>query len=206
MDERRHTELEVKFDAEHVDWSWFREKMAGSNPCSFESFAHDDRFWKRGANVVRHRLKDEGAGELTVKQRKSGDSLLDRLEINLTFSSRVTNGDVEAFLAATGYERLFTLRKTMVDVFDFKRDKFKVEAALYSVGRQDLYGISGERRFLELEIKPGPEMNQDAAKKMLGHWSAWAQKEFALDPPLNLSLFEYYSTLKSPSVDTNYRI
>jgi len=206
MNEKRHTELEVKFAADHVDWSEFREKMAGSNPCSFESFAHDDVFYKRGDNIVRHRIKGDGAGEMTVKHRKSEDSLLDRVEINLRFSTKVTTEDVDAFLLATGYERLFTLRKVMVDVFDFRRDNFKIEAAMYDVARVDTYGLSGQRRFLELEIKPGPDMSQDSAKEMLGHWSNWAIYHLELSAPLNLSLFENYSKLVSPSVTTNYRI
>lgn len=210
MNEKRHTELEVKFDASRVDLARFRSLMMETNPHSFECVQHDDVFWKRGANIVRHRQKGPGAGELTVKQRRSEDSLLDRLEINLRFSPKVEMGDVSAFLVATGYEQLFTLRKRHVDVFEFTRSSFAIEAALYYVGRVDEHGISGERAFLELEIKPGPDMDVALAKSWLDTWSKWLQQHLDVGEPLNLSLFEYYSQLRSPSVNpdvgTHYRI
>ena len=203
----KHTELEYKFDAEHVDRKEFRRLMVDTNAVRFEHFKHDDVFWKRGEQVLRHRIKGPGAGELTVKKRTSEESLLERAEINLKFEPNVTIHDVKAFLLATGYEQLFGLHKSYVDVFDFERPGFKLEFALYTVGRVDDWGISGVRSFLELEIKPGKEMGQEEAKLYLSYWASWARGLLDLEEPLNISLFEYYSKMAMPAVDaTHYRI
>jgi hypothetical protein len=206
MDEKRHTELELKFAADHLDGLEFRQFMLKAGPSGFEHFQHDDIFWQRGANIVRHRVKGEGAGELTSKSRKSEDSLVDRVEINLRFSPKVTVADVETFLGATGYERLFTLRKSYVDVFDFEREGYKMEAALYTVGRVDEWGTSGDKSFLEFEIKPGDDMDKETALEILSVWGGWATVNLDVGNPLNLSLFEQFSKLISPSVGTNYKI
>ena len=82
----RHSELEFKFLADHVDPGAFKSWCMSLGPTRFNSAAFPDVYWRRGDNVVRHRLLWGGAGELTVKRRKSADSITDRQEIDLRFS------------------------------------------------------------------------------------------------------------------------
>ncbi len=198
----RHTELEYKFNADHVPTQLFVSLMENSLPDDRRAnLTFDDVYWKRGAMCVRHRLRN--AGELTVKERRSQDSLRERLEINLHFDGGSTNQeDVEAFLAATGYERLFTLRKLMCHVFIFTFHSGEVEASIYEVGRVDNWGISGVRRFIEVEVQ-GNGWTDDECAEVLDYWKEWLQRRLGCAEPLNESLLEIY-TATSPS--TNYRI
>jgi adenylate cyclase class IV len=193
----RYTELEYKFKADHVPVAHFVNVMQSSLPDGYENLTFDDVYWKRGAICVRHRLLK--GGELTVKARKSQDSIKDRVEINLAFSPETTQEDVEAFLLATGYERLFTLRKLIAHVFHYG----DVEVAIYEVGRVDNWGISGVRQFIEIEVKTR-SFSKEEASGVLDIWKFWFQREFCLSEPINQSLLEIYTSLSSPS--TNYRI
>jgi hypothetical protein len=197
----RHSELEFKFKADHVPVAFFKNMMHTSLPDDYENLTFDDVYWKRGAVCVRHRLLK--GGEMTVKARKSQDSIKDRVEINLGFAPKTTQEDVEAFLAATGYERLFTLRKLIAHVFHFKFHDCDIEAAIYEVGRVDKWGISGVRQFIEIELK-NRTFSEEEASGVLDAWKVWFQQQLGLAEPLNESLLEIYTNLSSPS--TNYRI
>jgi hypothetical protein len=197
MSEEKHMEREYKFAADHVDEQDFRYTMLEARPSRFSNFKHQDTFWQRGTHVVRHRIKGDGSMELTVKQRKSQESLVERSEVNLGLAPSATVSDVEVFLGGTGYKPLFTLKKDYIDLFIYDRDGYEMEAALYSVRRED--DFSSTKKFLELEIKP------IACKEpllVLGYWRDWLTKQLMLEAPLNLSLFEFYSQ----QVHTNYKI
>lgn len=202
--EEKYTELEYKFAADHVTKGLFRAMMIDKNPLRFEHTEHDDVFWQRGDTIVRHRIKD--VGELTLKERTRDDSIVDRMEINLKLAG--SSSDAQAFLKAAGFRQLFCLYKDYIDIFDFERSDFKIEVALYSVARlNDTYASFGKRTFLEIEIKPGRDMSKEMAKEVLGEWADWARAQFALGPPLNFSLFEYYSQLAPPNANgTCYKI
>ena len=116
----RHYELEFKFLADHVDPGAFKSWCMSLGPTRFNSAAFPDVYWRRGDNVVRHRLLWGGAGELTVKRRKSADSITDRQEIDLRFSPETTPQDVSAFLLAAGWALEFTLQKHFSYPFWFK--------------------------------------------------------------------------------------
>ncbi len=196
----RHSELEYKFKADHVPVQLFQSLMTSSLPDEHEIIKpFDDVFYKRGAVIVRHRQR----GELTFKARKEADSIRDRVEINLKFSPETTKEDVNAFLMATGYERLFSLRKLLAQVFHFRFEHCDVEAVIYEVGRVDNWGVSGVRRFIEVELK-NKTMRPEEAVSILDSWKEWFQAQLGVGDPLNKSLLEIYSDLMSPS--TNYRI
>jgi hypothetical protein len=203
MNPARHTELEIKFAADDVGRLFFRKIMMEANPTSFEHFSHDDTFWQAGEQVVRHRVREGVRNELTSKTRRSADSTTARTEINLNFDDYTTVEDVESFLTATGYKRLFTLRKDYVDVFDFERADCDVEVVFYSVGRTDRSG--GKRDFIEVEVHPHEHTILNvAALDVLDYWSRWIQKSLNVSAPLNLSLFEHFSAQTLYS--TNFKI
>jgi hypothetical protein len=190
-------EREYKFAADHVDEQEFRRLMMEARPTKFSNFKHQDTFWQRGTHVVRHRIKGDGSMELTVKKRKSQETLVERSEVNLGLSPSATVSDVEVFMSGTGYKPLFTLVKDYIDLFVYDRDGYEMESALYSVRRAD--DLATAKKFLELEIKPTSTKDPLV---ILGYWRDWATHQLALEAPLNLSLFEFYSQ----QVPTNYRI
>ncbi len=196
----RHQELEYKFKADHVPVQAFQALMLSSLPNKSENITpFDDVFYKRGAVCVRHRQR----GELTFKARKSQDSIHDRVEINLRFTPETTKEDVHEFLLATGYEKLFSLRKLLAHVHLFKFEDYDVETTIYEVGRVDTWGISGVRQFIEVELK-NRNLEPDECVGVLDGWKYWLQDNFGVGEPLNQSLLEIYSDLMSPS--TNYKI
>lgn len=208
--DQRHTELEYKFEADHVHSGIFVPEMMGDRPNLYEQKkTFDDVYYKCGEHVVRHR--HARGGELTVKERKSQDSIMDRVEVNLCFSPKTNQEDVEAFLKLTGYERMFAVRKHYVHIFEFHREDYEVEVCLYSVSRVDEWGESNYRKFVEVEIKrnPGSDYEDYRIKGALESWRKYLQSKFKLGEPLNESLLEIYSKLETPTnlaLGTNYRI
>lgn len=202
MNPLRHTETEVKFAADDVGCLGFRKLMMEANPTEFDHFQHDDTFWQCGDNVVRHRIRPGVRHELTSKTRRSLDSTTSRTEINLEFDDLTTEEDVEAFLSATGYKRLFTLRKDYVDLFVFERPEYDIEVVFYSVGRADLSG--GKRDFIEVEIHSGNATSEATVAEALDIWSRWVQRSLQVSAPLNISLFEHFSA--QTLYTTNFKI
>jgi hypothetical protein len=185
----RHSELELKFFADHVDPEAFKAWCMATNPVRFNSAAFPDVYWRRGDNVVRHRLL-KGPGELTVKRRKSVDSIGDRQEIDLTFAHSVMAEDVTAFLLAAGWEAEFTLQKHFSYPFWFKHGEASVVVSLYEVERQD---TRDTRRFLEVEVEKTSQVSAEVADRLLKLWSGVLTNEFDLADPLTESLYEMYS-------------
>lgn len=202
MNPTRHTELEVKFAADDVGRAFFRKILMEVGPTDFEHFEHDDTFWQCGENVVRHRIRPGIRHELTSKTRRSSNSTTSRTEINLSFDEFTNEEDVESFLSATGYKRLFTLRKDYVDLFCFDRPDCDVEVVLYSVFRTDLSG--GKRDFIEVEIHPHHDTSEIKTAETLEFWSRWIQRTLPVSAPLNISLFEHFSA--QTVYATNYKI
>jgi hypothetical protein len=187
----KHSEIEYKFDATHVSTKAFVHWCKEGRPYATRSGqSHTDVYYINGqAGVVRHRLKG-GAGELTVKKRKSNYSTADRIEIDLTFGPETTPEDVDAFLRETGWAPIVTLRKG--DVHDFKYHCV-CDLGTYDVCVSLCEIANDGRRFLEVEVEKGSAIPQPAARLALDFWKVALQKAFALGEPLNESLFELYT-------------
>ncbi len=192
----RHSELEFKFLADHVDPGAFKSWCMSLGPTRFNSAAFPDVYWRRGDNVVRHRLLWGGAGELTVKRRKSADSITDRQEIDLRFSPETTPQDVSAFLLAAGWALEFTLQKHFSYPFWFKHGDASIVVSLYEVARQPFKS----RRFLEVEVEKESNVSDQVARNLLTLWSSYAAREFDLGDPCALSIYEMYSGRPYPNV------
>lgn len=192
----RHSELELKFSAEEVEVDKFRTWCIGLNPVGYKTRAYPDHYYRNRDAVVRHR-RLPGPGELTVKQRKSSRSIVDRLEINLGFAEATTHDDVTEFLHATGWVAEFILQKHFSHVFWFKHGEAEIAVSLYEVKRAD----TGEtRRFLEVEVERSSDVTEEKARQLLSLWGGCAANEFELDEPMNDSLYEIYSGRRYASV------
>lgn len=189
------TELEYKFEANHVERERFLKIMKDLAPDRFESPKVRDTYWKipksdRG-NVLRHREVENAYHELTVKERKSQDSLRERIEVNLNFLSQTTPKVVQEFLETSGYVKVVVLDKPECDVFVFKEVDCEVEVCLYTTGRAAPDGTLWDvRQFLEVEVRD-PETLQATDK--LDTWKQFVQEVFHVGEPVNQSLFETYN-------------
>lgn len=185
-----HSEVELKFDASGVDQSSFMAFCLAHKPFRYIRAISPDVYWEQGENVVRHRHKFQGgAGELTVKRRRSKTSTQDRMEVDLTFSHETTKEDVEKFLEGSGWARCFTLKKD-AHIFYFDGGSCPVTVVLYTVVME---GEDRERVFLEIEAEKGTRTSISQAKRLVRSWRRALETEFKLGKPLNDSLYEIYS-------------
>jgi len=183
----RHSELERKFQAHHVDEEKFKAACMRMRPFGYKSGGGYDVYYRNGENVVRHRHSG-GAGELTVKQRKSPDDITDRIEINLGFNEETTLADVEAFLLATGWKEDLRLSKCLNHLFWFKHGEATLAVCLYEVTAND-----STCRFIEIEVVSDSNVSDEVARRILDVWCGVMIEELDLARPMTASLYEIYT-------------
>ncbi len=189
----RHSELEIKIDASHIDrlklFKWCNQK----NPIEVVYASGPDDMYVNATNVIRHRFSADGKfNQLTVKKRKSKHSTLNRLEIDLDFEPETTVSDVSSFLLALGWKKSFTIIKNAwIFVFD------NVTVVYYNAYRKDK--PNKIFTFIEVEIEKSFDLNLRKSKQLLNKWKKEIAKEFKTKEPLNKSLWEIFSGKK-----TNY--
>lgn len=204
---RNHSEIEHKYEGEDVSDNAFAVACQLRQPERFLHVSGPDAYYEQGTNVIRHRLSG-GAGELTVKRRKSTDSTEDRQEIDLFFSPKNSIIDVQAFLAATGWNRTFTIMKDC-RIYWFPPEaseqfggKAEVSVVLYDCWRVG-DGRDGEdrRRIVEVEIEKGSKVSKKVARSILLGWRDFLiANGVRLGDRINDSLYEMYSGKKYGTV------
>jgi len=199
----RFSELEYKWDATGVPVDHFAAWAMNQSPFKYRRIKAPDYYWVQGENVIRHR-HDVGAGTLTVKGRKSSESITDRVEIDLQFGPSVKDKDVPAFLEATGWQMQLWLAKD-AHIFWFSpkhasSPQFTSTVALYDVnlvftttGKHLAMLPASPMRFLEVEIEKTSSIDGKRAQDALNLWRDMLTNEFKLVRPLNLSLYEIFS-------------
>jgi len=171
-------------------------------PMRYERETVPDVYYTQGDNVVRHRLLWDGAGELTVKRRRSRKETTNREEIDLTFTDKVRASDVTAFLGATGWKRVLSLFKDDVHIFWFDLPKGgQVNVAFYAVERLNYRTQKRDRRmqFIEVEVEKGSRYNEKESRAIFEEWRSAIDEAFPLGSPMTLSLFEIYTGRKYKS-------
>jgi hypothetical protein len=205
----KHSELELKYEACHVTEMAFQLWCVQHHPVAYQATSFPDHYYRRGTSVVRHRMSG-GAGELTTKQRKSEDSVTDRIEIDLKFSHDTTENDVKAFIKATGWQHEVSLHKHFSHVYWFKHAAAKLALSLYEVEEVPAGRIS---RMLEIEIEKDSNITDVEANALLKMWSSVLTEDFDLGMPLDRSLYEIYTgkryemaTSNRPALDAAFAI
>lgn len=183
----RHRELEFKYRADHLSLTDFKEWAAFVGGDKVFTVIGRDVYWKKGKTVVRHR--QDRKGELTIKQRTSQDSLVDRIEVDLALDPQTTPKDVSAFMEVAGYESTVSIMKTS-HIFEVDVGECSLIMALYSV-KDDLKRAS-PAQFLEIEVSKESDITVSRAKSVLNKWQKMLEKRFTLKGPLNSSLYELY--------------
>lgn len=134
---------------------------------------------------------------LTVKQRKSGEHLLDRHEVDLWVGDQKPE-DVAAFVGLLGGREEFRIQKSyhvwMIQIPTFQ-GPVEVCLALYDVCRPD---GSDKRRFLEVEVEKHSACGTSEGETYLQSWMLFLQQHLGLGDPVNVSLQELYRPKESP--------
>ena len=165
----KHSELEVKFGANYVFLNDFERavKAAPGTVVEFKKVVggHDWYYNNAQGNVVRHRVgKNCEKNELTVKARKSAESITNRVEIDLGFDEATKPVDVTTFLYTAGWSLEFFLVKDSY-IYTVECRDFKYTAVVYDVG----YNKSPEalsRRFFEVEIEKDHALSEEIARRI----------------------------------------
>lgn len=203
----KHSEVEAKFEADGLEVSQIQDFVDTEIHTLFapkyEHVTGVDTFMKIGDKSVRVRndysfTHSRKSACLTVKQRKSKDSMLDRKEVDLFLASQSSGTDAEALFRMLGAEVEFRLMKTY-HVWMIDDGKYVICLALYDVQRltNDTSGNAGRlaeenHRFLEVEIERHSTCTETEGKAELTRWIDRLQKQFTLEAPVNYSLYEKF--------------
>lgn len=198
-EEGRYSERELKFDASHVSVEHFKRWAFAWPSEESVTVAGTDDYYRHGVNVIRHRHSQRD-NMLTVKCRKTADSIQDRVEVDVRLHRESPVKDVRAFLAASGWEPVFSLYKTAEIAwiwssglpYDIVNRRFEFTVCFYEVTQ--IGTDKPPRRFLEVEFeKDNPYVPAETIDQLLQTWRATLTAEFGLGAPLSESLFEIYS-------------
>lgn len=190
-----HLEVEIKIEAEGLDLAEFKRFCIDKGAKSYIFVQGCDYFYVQGENVIRHRVKEDGSSELTVKKRKSKVSTQERAEIDIPLPDSVKTKDVAAFLKLAGFEYTFTLFKK-ANIFHVNKSGHEFSLVVYTVYSLDGNGMPNNdaKTFLEVEIAKDATTTLENAKRLLREWKQEIQQHFNFDKePINMSLYEMYS-------------
>ena len=192
----KYSEVEIKLDATGLDPKKFMAFVVSQDTRleRVKVIQGKDTFYRKGDDVVRYRCDgEEKMSFLTVKKRKSADSLIDRKEIDLPLKDGTPADIVEAFFELSGWEKEFSIYKDywFFNVAGVTDDGTHYEAC---VAMYDVYKTYGPKhRFLEVEIERESDCSTGQAKEILDQWLANIKTSLLPDAkPLNLSLYELF--------------
>jgi adenylate cyclase class IV len=188
----RHSEVEIKFRADGLTLKQYHSFARSMGMGSFKRIEGTDTFYTFPGQegFLRYR-RGHGWKGLTFKRRKSEDSIVDRVEIDLEVADSVTDQDVDALVEAIGGKKKLNLTKTSYI--------HRIESSLGDVEHEAtlaLYDVEARseivRRFLEVEVERHNKCSAEAAVRILQAWAQVIKKELDLGEALNQSLFEIY--------------
>jgi len=216
----KHSEVEAKFLADKISQDQFEEwasviRWVGLNvlngrdkdPVSktyhhevFKRLLGTDTFYKMGNGVLRHRSNwtkyapNVNWSTLTVKKRKTDESLEDRKEVDLNIATEHDAKDVTAFMNLMNAEKMFTIAKDY-SIYKLKSvDENQIIClAWYEVARED---GTDKHNFIEIEVEKDSKCSTHIGKMVLADWKEYINKGLKLNGPMNASLFEMYSLPK----------
>ncbi len=185
-----HSELETKWSANLIGPDDVAQALGGEDVDSYKRVGGPDRYYKQGKNFLRHRCDGKRkTSVLTVKSRKSLDSIQDRNEVDMPIADYVPEADVTAFLLATGWELYFQIEK-MSYIWRVINPTYTAVIALYDVFKLGPDGFTD--RYLEVEIEKDSVCTDTEGKTFLEAWNKKLEWRLDIGKPLNTSLLEMY--------------
>ena len=186
------SELEVKLAADKVDPNKFKNFIQGMEVERFLRVTGPDSYHERDGDVVRYRYDPkEKRSEITVKKRRTENSIRDRLEINLLLDPKMQPKDVDAFLENIGFKKCFTVVKEANIYWVKLTPNLTASFVLYTTWLDDK--PKETKSFIEIECESESNVTTETAKRHLRTWTLALQDRFNLGEPLNESLYEIYS-------------
>jgi adenylate cyclase class IV len=184
-------ELEVKLDATNINESLFRKWIFNKDPYRTLIVEGYDQFYRRGEDIARLRLCPDDPFQLTIKKRKSLQSIRDRKEVDLEVGRDAAL--VHDFLELDGYTTDIKIFKK-AHIFWIKQGKGEVVVSYYTA-QKDIDGtLSEPKAYVEIEVAKGSQIEVDTGKGWLKRWLDEINEEFKAELiPLNQSLFELFS-------------
>lgn len=174
-------------DDRHLPWS--RVSLPG------KTVVGSDQFWRQGNHVLRHRTEKSGRPEeLTVKVRRSVNSIRERTEVELLLDRDVAPGDVDRFMEACGWTRCVKLNKTS--------HIFKVQPApdspvltvAYYTAKNVLSETLEEKSFIEVEVdKEGNHTPEQEEYSLEWFLASMRDTVPGLGPVVQDTLYEIFS-------------
>lgn len=147
---KKHTELEVKYKMENGDMFSFKRFVESEFAVErFEYVTGPDYYFVKpeSGEAIRYRVPSyqKEKGELTIKQKKTAENNINRIEVNIPLKNPSIE-DVTKFVGLLGYELNFAIIKDCV-VFELS----DCVMAYYSVA--EIGGSKPPLHFIEVEIK-----------------------------------------------------
>lgn len=189
-----NVELEVKLPAEVIGEMDFCKWAISKNPYRYIQVAGPDQFYRRGEEVVRHRIPPDEAAQLTIKKRKSTQSIKDRSEVDLELSLAATPDLVKNFLELAGFIEDIRIYK-QAKIFWFKNKKEEIIVSFYSAQKEVNGALQEPKKcYIEIEVLKGSDVTIETGKSYLRKWTDELNTYFKLDlKPLNESLYEVFN-------------
>ncbi len=180
-----YSEIEFKYDAQHVTHNQFNLWATSLKPFSCKRVQGWDSYYRNKSHVVRHRYNDN-YNALTVKLRKSSNSITDRVEVDLMIQG--SPDDAVQFLTRTGYTKEFSLWKK-AHIYHVDDNGVEITLVIYDTKTKG----KPDGRFIEVEVEKCLNVSPRLAKKVLKKWDLILRERFGLTKPMNKSLYEIIS-------------
>lgn len=194
-----HSEVEAKFSADWV-YTWDFKNFMGKEqlPCGarVSGFKHvfgTDRYYLLNGRPLRFRFGGDKM-ELTYKERKSEESIQDRVEINLVLQPGTPPPSVDALLKALGAKECFEIWKSSAIYHvhgKYEGVDYAATVVLYDVYPKDSFAF---QRYLEVEVEATSDCSPEQGMKVLDAWVEAVKNRFTVKGPMNKSLYEIYSS------------
>lgn len=189
-------ELEIKLRVPVLGMETaFIEWMSTVGASQYVRVTGQDVYWEKAGSVIRHRLNGATGGEITVKNRTSENSTVDRVEIDLFLSKETAPEDVSAFMTLSGYQPAVAITKTS-HIFTVSQDDCEITVVYYEV--TDDLGSFPKTAYVEVEINKDADVKVSTATRILREWQD-RLTERGLEP-VEGSLWEIFSGKRYASV------
>lgn len=184
----RELEIKMKVPVVGVATSFIEWISSYDRVHGYTKVTGQDVYWEKDGTVIRHRLCGSQGGEITLKNRTSSSSTVDRVEVDLFLNNKTSPEDVSAFLGLAGFKVSAALTKTS-HIFEMAYDKCMITVVYYEV-TNDLAAMPVVG-YVEVEIDKEADIKISTATKILKDWQDLLVSK-GLEP-VSDSLYEIYS-------------
>lgn len=174
----RHTEVEYKWFADHLDWKAFVSQIRNKfNKQIIQEVkvSGPDTYFANGKHFIRYRSNTYGFKELTTKRKTTGKNNIVREEVDIPLEKLVPENDIFKFLQLAGFNKKFTIIKKC-HIFSIGSKNRFATLVIYDIS------IVGSKRknmrFVEVEGLKSQSLSVN--KKFIMDWKLELEANFGL--------------------------